>query len=108
MLIDKIQRLAINSVPMKKKDFYNTRLLYTTAMSSPIEKTIDALSGSKYQGDLFGYLRSINLPDFSFYVIMDMNGFNNTTDFGPHVEKIKIPNSTALDTILKQRNTSPA
>ena len=60
---------------------------------------IDKQQGVVYEGDFFGLLRNLGIPDFAHYVIMRLNGFTSPMEFKRTTTTIMVPNLSEIEMI---------
>lgn len=58
---------------------------------------VDAGQAVRYEGDLFGYLRSIGCSQLSDWVHLLLNQMKHPTEFGPHLTTLRIITDGEMD-----------
>lgn len=60
---------------------------------------VEPIDFTRWEGNLFGYLHSLNVPVFQHWIIMRMNNMDSTFDFNSTVKKLILPNIEKLNTL---------
>jgi len=99
--MDIIRRLPELETFYFEKDFLNVLESHLTHLrSGNIQvKTIENHLLDKYQGDFYGLLDELNIPKQHHYVVMRVNGFDNSDNYRSTMTAIIIPDLTEVESI---------
>lgn len=67
---------------------------------------ITPLEAEVWQGNLFGYLHSQNVPTSQHWLIMRMNDMDSTLDLTSEQQRLDLPNMGRISTLKDLFNTS--
>lgn len=62
-------------------------------------QTVTNLQGVVYEGDFFGLLRELKVPDYAHWVALRMNGYDSPTQFMKTTTSVILPNLSELDMV---------
>lgn len=101
--------------------FYEDGWLRTVEANLPIlvrrgttTKAVDEIDAYKFEGDFYGYLASINVPQCYFYVYLRLNNMYNPHDWarkelayqeGQYKTTLIVPDSSVIEQLMKRYMT---
>lgn len=66
---------------------------------------VEPIDSDRWEGNLFGYLHSINVPVFQHWIIMRMNKMDSTLGFNSTIQKLILPNVEKLNVLRELYST---
>lgn len=67
--------------------------------------TVTPHDNEVWQGNLFGYLQSKNVPVYQHWIIMRMNGMDSTLDFHGDYAQLLLPDAESISRLRELFNT---
>lgn len=64
-----------------------------------VTQGIDKQQGVVYEGDFFGLLRNLGIPDFAHYATLRLNGYSSPMQFKRTTTTIMVPNLSEIEMI---------
>lgn len=62
-------------------------------------QAVTNLQAVVYEGDFFGLLRELKVPDYAHWVALKMNGYDSPTQFQKTTTSVILPNLSELDMV---------
>lgn len=88
--IDKIQNDS-NYLQMLE-----SHLTYFKALPSNTYITVTSQQNYKYEGDFYGLLNDVNVDKNFHYIVMRLNGIENSCDYKGDINEILVPDLTEV------------
>lgn len=89
-----LEQFMTNGYTIPDYTHLNDRLLYIDYIDRNYtyrEASVEPVQAYRYQGNLFGLFRSLNIPSGLYVYAMYLNGYNNPTNYDGVQYTFKIP-----------------